>query len=477
MAKHADTSQPTAAIQVPRTVKFRVRGKQPPTHSRWKGRRVQSFGCRIVCSNELVHVLRATLSEKRAARKIWAAPAWQEVVDRVRESRDWGVLSHGGAGRKLCKRPAGYVSATMTSTGCSADGDHQSESASVVQPMAIADRDDDASSTAVCVSPPRTPVNEHIGDAQVLPPTLPSVPILPKKLVGYTIIEHVGGGSSGDVYKASLKLPRSGVVTIVAIKVMSKHIKSAKRSVEQGRELAILKELTGLHSHIIELLAWRDTHFNFQLVFPFVHLDLRKFIAQHVGLVPIDAARAIGSQLFSALVFIHKRSILHRDIKPENILVRGQPLAAQLSDFGAARRVLPYVGTGTREPLTPDVCTLWYRAPEILLTHDTYSFPADVWSLGMSIAHIELGHSPFRQSTEIGMMFDICKALGPPASGSPLAKFCFGVMGKPLFPSFKAAGGAWGNRYGMVFELWLNNIAKLAPCGRFTATRAQQLQW
>jgi serine/threonine protein kinase len=269
----------------------------------------------------------------------------------------------------------------------------------------------------------------------------------------------------------------TGAVIIVAVKVMAKNSKSAKRSVEQGRELNILKQLTGLHPNIIQLLAWRETHFNFQLVFPFVHQDLRKFIAHHAGLVPIEAARDIGSQLFSALVFMHKRSIMHRDIKPENILVQSQPMAAQLSDFGAARTLLPPISTGTREPLTPDVCTLWYRAPEILLAHDTYSFPADVWSLGMSIAHIELGHSPFRQSTEIGMMFDICKALGPPAGGSPLAKFCFGVMGKPLFPSFKAAGGAWGNRYGMAFGLWLNNIAKLPPCGRCTPTHAQQLQW
>ncbi len=63
IAKHADTSQPTATTQVSRTVKFRVRGKQPPRHSRWKGRRVQIFGCRIMCSNELVHFLHATLSE------------------------------------------------------------------------------------------------------------------------------------------------------------------------------------------------------------------------------------------------------------------------------------------------------------------------------------------------------------------------------------------------------------------------------
>ena len=308
--------------------------------------------------------------------------------------------------------------------------------------ITIESTDDDAVSTAVCVSPPRTPVREHRGEVIVLPPTLPSLRICPKKLVGYTIIEHVGGGSFGDVYKASMK--HVDGVTLVAVKVMTKNLKSAKRSVEQGRELNTLKQLGGFHPNIIKLLAWRETHFNVQLVFPFVHQDLRKFIAHHAELVTIEAARVIGSQLFSALAFIHKRNIIHRDIKPENILVQvqGQPLAAQLSDFGAARTLLPHIMTGTSQHLTPDVCTLWYRAPEILLAHGTYSFPADVWSLGISIAQIELGHSPFRQSTEIGMMFDICKASGPP-----------GKMGKLLFSSFKAAGGAWGNRYGMAFGL------------------------
>jgi len=386
-----------------------------------------------------------------------------------------GGATHGGAGR-ADKRPAACVSATKSTPGCSANGDQQSK---LVDRITIESTDDDAVSIAVCASPPRTPVREHRGEVIVLPPTLPSLPICPKKLAGYTIIEHVGGGSFGDVYKASMKHVNGDGVTLVAVKVMTKNMKSAKRSVEQGRELNTLKQLGGFHPNIIKLLAWRETHFNVQLVFPFVPQDLRKFIAHHAELVTIEAARVIGSQLFSALAFIHKRNIIHRDIKPENILVQvqGQPLAAQLSDFGAARTLLPHIMTGTSQHLTPDVCTLWYRAPEILLAHGTYSFPADVWSLGISIAQIELGHSPFQKSTEIGMMFDICKALGPPAAGSPLAKFCFGIMGRPLFPSFKAAGGAWGNRYGMAFGLWLNDIIKLSPCARCTPTRAQQLQW
>ncbi len=168
---------------------------------------------------------------------------------------------------------------------------------------------------------------------------------------------------------------------------------------------------------------------------------------------------------------------LYRDGKRENSLGRGRPLAGQPGDLTAAGTVLACESTRGREALTTGVCTWWYRAPGILPTRDADSCPADVWSLGISIAQIELGHSPCRESTEIGMMFDICKALGPPAAGSPLAKFCFGIMGRPLFPSFKAAGGAWGNRYGMAFGLWLNDIVKLSPCARCTPTRAQQLQW
>ncbi len=268
-------------------------------------------------------VFYTNLSEKRASRKTWAASAWQKVVDRVTNKLGlgWGHPRRCRGGRAY-KRPAAYVSATKSTPGCSANGDQQSK---LVDRITIESTDDDAVSTAVCVSPPRTPVREHSGEVIVLPPTLPSLRICPKKLVGYTIIEHVGGGSFGDVYKASMK--HVDGVTLVAVKVMTKNMKSAKRSVEQGRELNTLKQLGGFHPNIIKLLAWRETHFNVQLVFPFVHQDLRKFIAHHAELVTIEAARVIGSQLFSALAFIHKRNIIHRDIKPENILVQvqGQP--------------------------------------------------------------------------------------------------------------------------------------------------------
>ena len=189
--KRAKPTAATTRAKVHRTVKFRIRGKQPPKASRWKGRRVQCFGRRIMCAHELVSVLHTTLSEKRASRKTWAASAWQKVVDRVTKSWDWGAATHGGAGR-ACKRPAACVSATKSTPGCSADGDQQSK---VVDRITIESTDDDADavSIAVCASPPRTPVREHRDEVTVLPPTLPSLPICPKKLAGYTIIEHVGG--------------------------------------------------------------------------------------------------------------------------------------------------------------------------------------------------------------------------------------------------------------------------------------------
>jgi len=46
---------------------------------------------------------------------------------------------------------------------------------------------------------------------------------------------------------------------------------------------------------------------------------------------------------------------MHRDIKPPNILIKCQPLAAVLGDFGSAKAFLPGL------PMTPKMCTLWYE--------------------------------------------------------------------------------------------------------------------
>ena len=62
--------------------------------------------------------------------------------------------------------------------------------------------------------------------------------------------------------------------------------------------------------------------------------------------------------------------------------------------------------------MTPNMVTIWYRAPEILVGYKAYSLPSDVSSLGVTRLEIERGHAPFQASTDVPMLRDIFQAVG-----------------------------------------------------------------
>jgi cyclin-dependent kinase 7 len=88
--------------------------------------------------------------------------------------------------------------------------------------------------------------------------------------------------------------------------------------------------------------------------------------------------------LMQGVAACHARGLLHRDLKPSNLLVDSSG-TLRLSDFGNARQF----GSPAYR-YTPNVCTRWYRPPELLMGCNQYRQGADMWSVGCIIAEMFL---------------------------------------------------------------------------------------
>ncbi|CAI7613742.1 unnamed protein product [Penicillium glandicola] len=87
-------------------------------------------------------------------------------------------------------------------------------------------------------------------------------------------------------------------------------------------------------------------------------------------------------QLLRGLKFIHSAGVIHRDLKPSNILIK-ENCDLKICDFGLARE--------QDHLMTGYVSTRYYRAPEIMLNWQRYSYAVDIWSTGCILAEMLVG--------------------------------------------------------------------------------------
>ncbi|KAK9724806.1 hypothetical protein RND81_05G099900 [Saponaria officinalis] len=211
----------------------------------------------------------------------------------------------------------------------------------------------------------------------------------------YHVIELVGEGSFGKVYKGRRKFTGQ----TVAMKFIMKHGKSDKDLHNLRQEIEILRKLK--HENIIEMLDSFETAQEFCVVTEFAQGELFEILEDDKCL-PEEQVRAIAKQLVKALHYLHSNRIIHRDMKPQNILI-GSGSVVKLCDFGFARAMSMNTVVLRSIKGTP-----LYMAPE-LVREQPYNHTVDLWSLGVILYELYVGQPPFYTNTVYALIRHIIK--------------------------------------------------------------------
>ncbi|GAB66807.1 serine/threonine-protein kinase Nek1 [Plasmodium cynomolgi strain B] len=119
--------------------------------------------------------------------------------------------------------------------------------------------------------------------------------------------------------------------------------------------------------------------------------DLSKYIKRYKKtntLIPERKIKRWLLQIITAIKFMHDRKLIHRDLKCNNIFLDDEE-RAKVGDFGLAK-----IFENTEQ--TNTLCgTIGYMAPEIC-RNVAYSFPADIWSLGVILYELMSLRHPFK---------------------------------------------------------------------------------
>jgi serine/threonine protein kinase/Tol biopolymer transport system component len=230
-----------------------------------------------------------------------------------------------------------------------------------------------------------------------------------RSLGHYQIVEKLGEGGMGEVYRATdTSLKRQ-----VAIKVLPEALAADGEGLARfQREAEVLASLN--HPNIAAIYGLERSGGQLALVMELVEgPTLADRIAQ--GVLPLDDTLLISRQMAEALEAAHDKGIVHRDLKPANVKVRADG-TVKLLDFGLAKLgaagatgATGAVRSSDAEQATITSPALMTRAGLILGTA-AYMSPeqargkpadarSDIWSFGVVLVEMVTGRRPFEGET------------------------------------------------------------------------------
>jgi serine/threonine protein kinase len=193
------------------------------------------------------------------------------------------------------------------------------------------------------------------------------------------------------------------------------------------REIEILA-MVGQHPNIAGLLG--ITSDLRVLVLQEAMIDLHKMIKSQKRGLALSVVRRWSRELLAGTAYLHSIGIMHRDLKPSNLLIY-RDMTLKIGDFGLSC----VANVSETLAVRREMCTVWYRAPELIMGAEVYSSSIDVWSCGIIMLEMLVGRCP-----TAGRVEDVCKCPKPTHfnyNHDQLAK-TFRLVGTPTDRAFLA---------------------------------------
>ena len=204
----------------------------------------------------------------------------------------------------------------------------------------------------------------------------------------YQIIEELGKGGMGSVYKAH----DTEINEKVAIKLIKPEVAADKKTIERFRnELKFARKIR--HKNVCQMYDLGEEKGTRFISMEYVPGEDLKRLIRKVGQMPVERTISIAKQVCEGLTEAHKLGVIHRDLKPRNVMVDEEG-NARIMDFGIARSLKGKGITGAGVMIgTPE-----YMSPEQVEGKEVDQ-RSDIYSLGVILYEMVTGRVPFEGDT------------------------------------------------------------------------------
>ncbi len=226
--------------------------------------------------------------------------------------------------------------------------------------------------------------------------------MISKTISHYRIVEKIGSGGMGEVYKAEdTKLERQVALKFLP-KAMTADPDARARFEREAKAAAALN-----HPNIVTVHEISEHEGQVFIAMEYVEgKTLKEIIAGNLApssLHPMSISQVIdiAIQVCEGLAAAHEKGIVHRDIKPQNIVVH-RDNRVKILDFGLAK--LKGISSLTKESST--LGTVHYMSPEQTMGKEV-DHRTDIWSLGVVLYEMLTGTPPFKATYDQAVIYSI----------------------------------------------------------------------